>query len=312
MKNLRLSIALLGALALAVPAAHADVDDSRASGGYCSATAQLLSSACAYEAADDLYVAKAKCINVGAARERHACLNDAKQEYADAGATCRAQLTARRALCGAIGEARYDPAFEPAQFDANFRQLSNPNPYFPLGIGQRWVYRGGDERTTVEVLDELYWITRHGIKMSGMPGWQAHLSDADIWALAAFVSGLPAWAPADFQAQMKRLDGAVCRSEPLATPGPPDARRGRELINQYACTACHTVPGVASTKPQVGPPLAGYATQQLIAGALANTPDNLARWLREPQRIDPLTAMPDLGVTDAHARDIAAYLGTLR
>jgi mono/diheme cytochrome c family protein len=161
-------------------------------------------------------------------------------------------------------------------------------------------------------LAELYWVTRHGIKMSGMPGWQAHLSDADIWALAGFVSTLPRWTPVEFQAQMKRFDGAVCRSEPAATPGPPDARRGRELINQYACTACHTVPGVASTKPQVGPPLGGFAERTLIAGQLPNTPENLARWVREPQVLDPQTAMPNLGVTEAHARDIAAYLGTLR
>jgi mono/diheme cytochrome c family protein len=164
----------------------------------------------------------------------------------------------------------------------------------------------------VTPLRELYWVTRHGIRMSGMPGWQAHLSDADIWALAAFVSTLPKWTPAQFQARMKHFEGAACRSEPVATPGPPDARRGRELINQYACTACHTVPGVASTKPQVGPPLAGFADRTLIAGRLPNTPDNLARWLREPQAIDPLSAMPDLGVSAAHARDMAAYLGTLR
>lgn len=161
-------------------------------------------------------------------------------------------------------------------------------------------------------LAELYWVTRHGIRMSGMPGWQAHLSDDDIWALAGFVSSLPRWTPAEFQAQMKRFDGAVCRSEPAPTPGPPDARRGRELINQYACTACHTVPGVASTKPQVGPPLGGFGGRTLIAGRLPNTPDNLARWLREPQVIDPLSAMPNLGVSETHARDMAAYLGTLR
>jgi mono/diheme cytochrome c family protein len=161
-------------------------------------------------------------------------------------------------------------------------------------------------------LAELYWITRHGIRMSGMPGWQAHLSDEDIWATAAFVAGLRDWQPAEFRAHLRSLGDAACRSEPAALPGPPDPRRGRELINQYACTACHTVPGVASTKPQVGPPLNGYANQQMIAGQLANTPDNLARWIRAPQSIDAQSAMPDLGVSEAHARDIAAYLGTLR
>jgi cytochrome c2 len=45
---------------------------------------------------------------------------------------------------------------------------------------------------------------------------------------------------------------------------------------------------------------------------LPNSPENMARWLREPQRYAPLTAMPDLGVTERDARDMAAYLATLR
>jgi DNA-binding CsgD family transcriptional regulator len=50
--------------------------------------------------------------------------------------------------------ARYDPPFGPDRFDADFRRLSNPNPYFPLGIGHRWEYRGGSERNVVEVVNE--------------------------------------------------------------------------------------------------------------------------------------------------------------
>ena len=61
-----------------------------------------------------------------------------------------------------------------------------------------------------------------------------------------------------------------------------------------------------------GPPLDGLATRSLIAGKLANTPENLVRWLRHPQKVDALTAMPDLEVTEADARDMAAYLATLR
>jgi mono/diheme cytochrome c family protein len=38
---------------------------------------------------------------------------------------------------------------------------------------------------------ELYWITRHGVKMSGMPAWEFHLSEADTWAAVAFIARLP-------------------------------------------------------------------------------------------------------------------------
>lgn len=49
-----------------------------------------------------------------------------------------------------------------------------------------------------------------------------------------------------------------------------------------------------------------------IAGLLTNTPDNLMRWIRDPPGVDSLTAMPNVGVTEPDARDIAAYLYTLR
>jgi mono/diheme cytochrome c family protein len=48
--------------------------------------------------------------------------------------------------------------------------------------------------------NELYWITRHGIKMSGMPAWEYHLSDADIWATVAFLGKLPGMSAQDYRA----------------------------------------------------------------------------------------------------------------
>jgi cytochrome c1 len=48
-----------------------------------------------------------------------------------------------------------------------------------------------------------------------------------------------------------------------------------------------------------------------LAGVLTNTPEHMIEWLRNPQWISPLSAMPDLGVTERDARDIAAYLSTL-
>ena len=90
------------------------------------------------------------------------------------------------------------------------------------------------------------------------------------------------------------------------------AARGQLALRMYGCHACHSIPGVTGLQPQVGPPLAGFASAQLIAGRLANTHDNLVAWIRHPQRIDPKTAMPDQGVTQVHAEEMAAYLATLR
>ena len=47
---------------------------------------------------------------------------------------------------------------------------------------------------------ELYWITRHGIKMTGMPGWEFHLADEDLWNVVAFMQQLPHLSPQDYAA----------------------------------------------------------------------------------------------------------------
>jgi cytochrome c2 len=89
-------------------------------------------------------------------------------------------------------------------------------------------------------------------------------------------------------------------------------QRGRAAIDRYGCATCHTIPGVRGADARVGPPLDRVANQTYIAGVLTNSPDNLMRWIRDPRGVDGLTAMPDLGVTDQDARDIASYLYTLK
>lgn len=100
----------------------------------------------------------------------------------------------------------------------------------------------------------------------------------------------------------------------VTAPGqqvPGDAERGRAAIADYGCIACHAVPGVPGNHNQVGPPLAGWAERRVIAGRLPNTPANVARWIRNPQAIDPDNVMPDVGVTREDAEHIAAYLYSL-
>lgn len=91
-----------------------------------------------------------------------------------------------------------------------------------------------------------------------------------------------------------------------------DAERGRALIASYGCTACHAVPGVAAFVGTVGPSLAGFSRRAYIAGRLPNRPMMLTAWLRDPPSVDPETAMPDLGLSEAEALHVAAYLYTLR
>jgi len=88
--------------------------------------------------------------------------------------------------------------------------------------------------------------------------------------------------------------------------------RGRELVLRYGCGSCHTIPGVQRANGLVGPPLGGIGSRVYVAGVLQNTPDNLVLWIRNPRGVDPLTAMPSLNIGEDDARQIAAFLYTLR
>lgn len=175
---------------------------------------------------------------------------------------------------------------------------------------------------------ELYWLVRHGLKMTGMPAWEYRLADGQIWDLVAFMQHLPdlnapqyaqwqqrAGSDAALPATCGRTAAAPPAASALTSPATPayagDVKRGRQALHQYACAACHSIPGVTGSAAFVGPPLDRFARRTLIAGTLANSPDNLARWLTHTQQIKPGTAMPELGVAPQDARDMAAYLLTL-
>lgn len=91
-----------------------------------------------------------------------------------------------------------------------------------------------------------------------------------------------------------------------------DPQHGRQLIASYGCGACHMIPGVHAARGKVGPPLFFFAERTMIAGELPNTPENLEKWIEDPKQIEPNTAMPNLGVKPDEAKEMAAYLYTLR
>ena len=91
-----------------------------------------------------------------------------------------------------------------------------------------------------------------------------------------------------------------------------DPARGPAKMQYYGCGACHTIPGVDGADALVGPELTHFASRVYVAGVLPNSPDNVVRWIRNPKQVDGLTAMPNLNVSEADARDIAGYLYTLK
>ncbi len=125
------------------------------SGRFCTTAALLQFSACKNEVADDNLTARAFCTNVSDDQDREDCLQEARSTQADDGMRCHNQLRARRDLCQKLGEGRYDPDLDPDLFDDDVANPTSPNPYFPLTVGNKWTFEGGDnEVSTDEVLDK--------------------------------------------------------------------------------------------------------------------------------------------------------------
>jgi cytochrome c1 len=108
------------------------------------------------------------------------------------------------------------------------------------------------------------------------------------------------------------LSGCRDDTAPQAIIAGGDVARGRSATEAYGCGSCHVVPGIRTAVGDVGPPLTAFGRRSFIAGAVPNTGEFLVRWIENPQSIEPGRAMPNLGVTDRDARDIAAYLYSLR
>ena len=103
--------------------------------------------------------------------------------------------------------------------------------------------------------------------------------------------------------------GNALSSYPVATGG--SAARGEQVIVQYRCGSCHTIPGIHNAEGVFGPPLNELARRSIIAGEFQNDPETLVHWVMSPTSMKPATAMPDLGLSEEQARDVAAYLETL-
>lgn len=169
------------------------VDEFLAQGQFCSATAQAVARACASQTKDDYWIQIGRCINETDSRDRSECFADAKATRDEASQLCDEQHDARIALCKQIGEARYDPEFEPKLFESDFAHPGTTNLYFPLGIGNEWHFQSATQSTRVKVLNETKLIDdvrclvvrdevrENGVLIEGTNDWYAQAKDGTVW-----------------------------------------------------------------------------------------------------------------------------------
>lgn len=107
------------------------------------------------------------------------------------------------------------------------------------------------------------------------------------------------------------LPAAGCGNEET-TYSLGDPVKGKAAISEYGCGSCHAIPEVPGANGRTGPTLERIAKRTYLAGVLPNTPRDMVRWILAPETIDPRTAMPNMAVSIDDARDITAYLYTLK
>jgi hypothetical protein len=158
----------------------------------CSATARAGQRACKHDVKDDWWEAVAICTNESGLADLWECFAEAWAELGGSRQECGEVYLARLELCQDLGEAPYDPDFDPEDFDSDFTNLTNPNPYWPLAIGNQWSYEGGDEEITVEVMSATKLIEdvtcivvkdvveEDGEVIEDTDDWQAQAKNGDV------------------------------------------------------------------------------------------------------------------------------------
>jgi hypothetical protein len=176
-----------------------DSDYAMFAAGPCSSSAVALRRACSADVIDDTFEGRAICADISDAVDRAACIADVEASVAETADECDDIFDARLLVCEAVGDAGYDPLFG-ALFAANFEpdptligDTVEPNPYFPLVPGNHWVYEGGGETITIDVLDETKLIdgitcltvhdvvTEDGLLIEDTMDWYAQTLSGDIW-----------------------------------------------------------------------------------------------------------------------------------
>lgn len=165
-----------------------------------------------------------------------------------------------------------------------------------------------------------FWVPQFGWKQDAIPNktnvMHIMIDQAGAFdgACAEYCGAQHAWMriniivqpPADFNAWLSS------QAQPAAAPADELAQQGQQVFLNNTCVNCHVVAGTAAGAT-VGPNLTHLASRAMLgAGIIANTPDELTRWVVNAQAVKPGVLMPAFTLTAADLRALAHYLEGLR
>lgn len=179
-----------------------------------------------------------------------------------------------------------------------------------------WVPKLAGKRDLIPNQDNQLWFTTTEETPLGM--YYGECAELCLGAHAYMRMRVIVDTPEDYETWLESFKEipTLLQVNQAQTPSDPLAAQGQQLFKQKGCGACHAVRGYAGGAPDK-PDLTNFGLRNsLAAGVLDNTPENLARWLRDPQEVKPGNYMPTLWSEDDPNREeeiaaIVAYLESL-
>jgi cytochrome c oxidase subunit 2 len=175
------------------------------------------------------------------------------------------------------------------------------------------------EITAADVIHS-FWVPQLGWKQDAIPNktnvMHVMIDQSGTWdgACAEYCGAQHAWMrinlivqpPADFNAWLQS------QAQPAAAPADELAQQGQQVFLANTCLNCHAIGGTAANAT-VGPNLTHLASRATLgAGVIANTPDELTRWVVNAPAVKPGVLMPAFTLTAAELRALTHYLEGLR
>jgi hypothetical protein len=233
--------------------------------GFCSATARTQLTACRGETIDTYSTAIAICLNESNSSDRAKCNQEAATARDEMSSLCEDQLAARIAVCKAIGEGRYDPNFDEANFVNDFRHPGVTNPYLPLAIGNTWDYKSQAETGHIEVLgdtklidDVTCLVVRDQVSVDGRlkedtDDWFAVARNGgDVWYCGEEVKDYEVFEGDQPQnLELTRIDGSFKVDRDGAKPGifvPAKPVKGKTFRQEYSLGNAEDIVNVLETQ----------------------------------------------------------------
>ena len=171
-----------------------------------------------------------------------------------------------------------------------------------------------------------FWVPQLGQKMDMYPGKVNHLwleakaAGEYQGACAEYCGTEHAWMrilaiavpQAEFDAWIEEQRASAQPPAAFGERGPDPIASGNQLFAQYGCGSCHAIAGSAYDG-RAAPALTNFSARRTIsAGVLEHTPENLARYLHDPQEVKPGVLMPNFRLQDWEVQALVAYLESLR